>query len=296
MVVPSSGASGRDRQRVGRGTGRRDGLVRAARGAGAAGPPSARDPRALRCGAGQARSAGRGAPIADGPPVDPTGEVAPGDAAQALYSVRSQRQSMEAVDFDLLFPRFAGLGLGLRLDNAIRHPTTFPAIGCGRWRATWHVSSVPRSSRCRRRRRSCRPSTLPVDGTPIEAWPPMKRFRRKGRRHAASGRQRAQRRRGLARRDALRRDPCVRHRARRPAPPQGRRRQGRARLRGPCPHKEPARPLAAGAPAARTTGPEERRRRSRSSTAITISGAAPPSARTTRATWRRSSARLHESR
>ncbi len=54
--------------------------------------------------------------------------------------------------------------------------------------------------------------------------------------------------------------------------------------------------LAVGAPAARTTGPEGRRRRSRSSTAITISGAAPPSARTTRATWRRSSARSDEAR
>ncbi len=68
-------------KRVARGTDRRDGLVRAARGAGAAGPPSARDPRARRCGAGQARSAGRGAPFAHGPPVAPAGDAAPGDAA-----------------------------------------------------------------------------------------------------------------------------------------------------------------------------------------------------------------------
>lgn len=40
---------------------------------------------------------------------------------QAFYSVRSERQLMEQLDYNLLFRRFVGLSA----DEAVRHPTVF---------------------------------------------------------------------------------------------------------------------------------------------------------------------------
>ncbi len=148
----------------------------------------ARDPRALRCGARQARSKGGSGPFADGPPVDPTGDVAPGDAAQALYSVRSVRQPMEPVDFDLLFRRFAGLGLGLRLDNAVRHPTTVPHD-----RVRPMEGDVAREFRAALVALPEAKALMSAEHSSRRRYAdrgvaPMKSFGRKGRRHAVSGR------------------------------------------------------------------------------------------------------------
>jgi transposase len=59
---------------------------------------------------------------------------------QAFYSIRSERQLMERLEFDLLFRWFVGLGV----DDAVWDHSTFSknAIVC--WRATWPQSSWER--------------------------------------------------------------------------------------------------------------------------------------------------------
>jgi transposase len=57
----------------------------------------------------------------DRPPVDPPEQVLKALLLQAFYSVRSERQLMEQLDYNLLFRWFVGLGI----DDAVWHPTVF---------------------------------------------------------------------------------------------------------------------------------------------------------------------------
>jgi Transposase domain (DUF772) len=69
---------------------------------------------------------------------------------QAFYSIRSERQLVERIDYDLLFRWFVGLG--------IEDTTTFTKNPTGCWLARWRASF---SSRCCRKTRSsacCRAS------------------------------------------------------------------------------------------------------------------------------------------
>ena len=93
---------------------------------------------------------------------------------QAFYSIRSERQLMERLEFDLLFRWFVGLGV----DDAVWDERPFQKTATGCWRATSRkflgaVPSIPRVKRLL-------PSDhFSVDGTLIEAWASMKSFKPK---------------------------------------------------------------------------------------------------------------------
>ena len=94
---------------------------------------------------------------------------------QAFYSIRSERQLMEQLDFNLLFRWFVGLGL----DDAVWDASVFcknrdrllEAEISGKFLAgiVAHPKVRPLLSR----------EHFSVDGTLIEAWAAMKSFRRK---------------------------------------------------------------------------------------------------------------------
>jgi len=94
---------------------------------------------------------------------------------QVLYTVRSERQLMEQLDFNLLFRWFVGLSV----DAPIWHPTVFTK---NRDRlldgdiAGAFMAGVLRAADCRR---LLSHEHFTVDGTQLEAWASQKSFRRK---------------------------------------------------------------------------------------------------------------------
>lgn len=95
---------------------------------------------------------------------------------QAFYSIRSERQLMERLDFDLLFRWFVGLGV----DDPVWDHSTFSK---NRDRllegdiATKFLAAVLAQPRVKRLLSS---EHFSVDGTLIEAWASMKSFKPKG--------------------------------------------------------------------------------------------------------------------
>ncbi len=94
---------------------------------------------------------------------------------QAFYSVRSERQLMERLDFDLLFRWFVGLGI----DDAVWDASTFSknrdrllrgSVAAGFLSA---VLAIPRVKRLLSQ------DHFSVDGTLIQAWASMKSFKLK---------------------------------------------------------------------------------------------------------------------
>ena len=135
---------------------------------------------------------------------------------QAFYSIRSERQLMERLEYDLLFRWFVGSASMMR-------PGT---IRCSRRTATgcWRATSRPSSwRRCWRSQGDKLLSSdhFSVDGTLIEAWASMKSFRPKDGSGEPPARRRAQCRSGLPWREALERDACLDHRSRSQALSQG---------------------------------------------------------------------------
>ena len=97
---------------------------------------------------------------------------------QAFYSIRSERQLMERLEYDLLFRWFVGLGVDDPVwDQSVftknrdrlarrRYRHEVPGGGSG---------SAAGASGC------CRTEHFSVDGTLIEAWASMKSFQAAGR-------------------------------------------------------------------------------------------------------------------
>ena len=140
---------------------------------------------------------------------------------QAFYTIRSERQLMERLEFDLLFRWFVGLGQTSRPGTT--RPFRRTATGC--WRRGGR--KVPRRAADPARGEAALSSQhFSADGTLIEAWASLKSFKPKpgeaGGAAAARGRGRWRRRqiglsqRGdrLPRREALERDPSLDHRSR----------------------------------------------------------------------------------
>jgi len=94
---------------------------------------------------------------------------------QAFYGIRSERQIMERLEFDLLFRWFVGLGV----DDAVWDQTTFSK---NRDRllagdvAAGFLAEVLADPKVKRLTST---EHFSVDGTLIEAWASMKSFRRK---------------------------------------------------------------------------------------------------------------------
>jgi transposase len=84
---------------------------------------------------------------------------------QALYTIRSERQLMEQIDYNLLFRWFVGLGM----DDAVWAPTTFTK-NRDRLLVLIHADSA----------RLMSDEHFTVDGTLLEAWASHKSFRPRG--------------------------------------------------------------------------------------------------------------------
>jgi transposase len=102
---------------------------------------------------------------------------------QALYSVRSERQLMERLDFDLLFRWFVGLGV----DDPVWDHSTFSKnrdrLLAGDIAARF-LSALLAEPRVKRLLSS---EHFSVDGTLIDAWASMKSFRPKSDEDAGAG-------------------------------------------------------------------------------------------------------------
>ncbi len=154
---------------------------------------------------------------------------------QAFYSVRSERQLMEQLDYNLLFRWFVGLSL----DAVIWDVTVFTK---NRERliegdiASKFMAAVLNQERVKA---LLSDDHFSVDGTLIEAWASMKSFRPKDGSGAPPA-PRAQREAGLPRREAPQPDPRLGHRSRCPVVSQGTGPAGQARLSGARCDGEPA--------------------------------------------------------
>jgi len=94
---------------------------------------------------------------------------------QVLYSVRSERQLMERLDFDLLFRWFVGLELDERVWNATTFTKNRDRLLDGDIAGEFFELVLARA----RRRRLLSRDHFTVDGTLIEAWASHKSIRRK---------------------------------------------------------------------------------------------------------------------
>ena len=92
---------------------------------------------------------------------------------QALYTIRSERQLMEQLDYNLLFRWFVGLGM----DDAVWSPTTFSKnrdrLLDGDVAAAFFDAVVEQANRAR----LLSDEHFTVDGTLLEAWASQKSFR-----------------------------------------------------------------------------------------------------------------------
>ena len=94
---------------------------------------------------------------------------------QAFYSIRSERQLMEQLDFNLLFRWFVGLGL----DDAVWDASTFAKNRDRLLAADVSAKLLRGVVEHKRVRRLLSRDHFSVDGTLIEAWASMKSFRPK---------------------------------------------------------------------------------------------------------------------
>ena len=145
---------------------------------------------------------------------------------QALYSVRSERQLMERMEFDLLFRWFVGLGADEPVWDASTFSKNRERLLAGDVAARFLATLMARP----RVKRLLSSDHFSVDGTMIEAWSSMKSVKpiepSEGSDDAPppsiiTG-HRTQRRGGFPRRDAEQRHSRLHHRPRGPALPQGR--------------------------------------------------------------------------
>jgi transposase len=162
---------------------------------------------------------------------------------QAFYSIRSERQLMERLEFDLLFRWFVGLGVD---DPAWDHST----FSKNRDRllegeiAARFLSAVLAQPRVKRLLST---DHFSVDGTLIEAWASMKGGWRAWRAAASSPRP-TQRRGRFQGPEAVQRDPPEHHRSRGAALPQGLWHGSQARLPRPRADGKPLGPDRGGLP------------------------------------------------
>lgn len=93
---------------------------------------------------------------------------------QLLYSVRSERQLMEQLDYNLLFRWF----VGLTMDDPVWDPTVFTKNRERLWRGDLARAFFERVLAQAQGRHLLSTEHFTVDGTLIEAWAGLKSFRR----------------------------------------------------------------------------------------------------------------------
>ena len=94
---------------------------------------------------------------------------------QAFYTIRSERQLMEQLDYNLLFRWFVGLSMDAPVWDATVYSKNRDRLVAGEVAARF-LQAVLQGERVRR---LLSEEHFSVDGTLIEAWASMKRFRRK---------------------------------------------------------------------------------------------------------------------
>lgn len=95
---------------------------------------------------------------------------------QAFYTIRSERQLMEQLEFNMLFRWFVGLGL----DDRVWDASTFCKNRDRLLEADVSAKLLNGVVKHKRVRRLLSRDHFSVDGTLIEAWASMKSFRPKG--------------------------------------------------------------------------------------------------------------------
>jgi transposase len=101
--------------------------------------------------------------------------IAPEMLLRAFFSVRSERQLMEQIDYNLLYRWF----VGLPMDAAVWHPTVFSHNRDRLMDAEVAHAFLGALMSLPRVRRLLSSEHFSVDGTLIDAWASMKSFRRK---------------------------------------------------------------------------------------------------------------------
>ncbi|HER27426.1 MAG TPA: IS5 family transposase, partial [Rhodospirillales bacterium] len=95
---------------------------------------------------------------------------------QAFYTIRSERQLMEQLDFNILFRWFVGLSM----DDLVWDPSTFCKNRDRLLEAEVSAKLLTGVVEHKKVRRLLSRDHFSVDGTLIEAWASMKSFRPKG--------------------------------------------------------------------------------------------------------------------
>jgi len=112
----------------------------------------------------------------DGRPSIPPEQLLRASLLQVLYTIRSERQLMEQLEYNLLFRWFVGLGM----DDAVWHPTTFTKnrdrMLAGHVAEAFFTAVVRQADTHGLLSRE----HFTVDGTLLEAWASQKSVRRKG--------------------------------------------------------------------------------------------------------------------
>lgn len=111
-----------------------------------------------------------------GRPSIPPEKLLRAQLLQVLYTVRSERQLMEQLDYNLLFRWF----VGLNLDDAVWDPTVFTKNRQRLLDGDVAMAFLERVVEQARRRGLLSGDHFTVDGTLLEAWAGLKSFRRKG--------------------------------------------------------------------------------------------------------------------
>jgi transposase len=111
----------------------------------------------------------------DGRPSIPPEQLLRALLLQVLYTIRSERQLMEQLDYNLLFRWFVGLGM----DGAVWHPTTFTKNRDRLLAGTIAEAVLAGVVRQAEARRLLSKEHFTIDGTLLEAWASQKSFRPK---------------------------------------------------------------------------------------------------------------------
>jgi transposase len=111
-----------------------------------------------------------------GRPSIPPEKLLRAQLLQVLYTVRSERQLMEQLDYNLLFRWF----VGLNMDDAVWDATTFTKNRQRLLDGDIAAAFLERVVEQARRRGLLSGEHFTVDGTLLEAWASVKTFRRKG--------------------------------------------------------------------------------------------------------------------
>jgi transposase len=173
---------------------------------------------------------------------------------QAFFTIRSERQLMEQLDYNLLFRWFVGLAMDAPVWDASTYSKNRDRLIAGEVAARF-VNAVLQGERVKA---LLSDDHFSVDGTLIDAWASIKSFRPKGGGDDEELPPGPKRRARLPRPEAVERDPRVDDRPGRPALPQGRRAVEPAVLHGPSADREPQR-----ADRRRRTQPRHRHGRAR---------------------------------